>query len=98
MAIDASLYIGFDTFIAKYIAGVKDSFTIKYPENDISMVKIYTNKDLDNIYGLDKSKGTLYVFGKDGQYLKQIRSSDLKKATILSYTKMGYFFLTKQRS
>lgn len=79
LAIDASLYIGFDTFIAKYIAGVKDSFTIKYPENDISMVKIYTNKDLDDIYGLDKSKGILYIFGKDGQYIKQIRSADLKK-------------------
>ena len=80
LAIDASLYIGFDTFIAKYITGVKDSFTIKYPENDISLVKIYTNKDLDNIYGLDKSKGILYVFGKDGQYIKQIRSADLKKS------------------
>lgn len=97
LAIDASLYIGFDTFIAKYIAGVKDSFTIRYPENDISLVKIYTNKDLDNIYGLDKSKGTLYIFGKDGQYIKQIRSSDLKKSDDFVVYKNIVYFLNQTK-
>ncbi|MBI4973334.1 hypothetical protein HZC27_01860 [Candidatus Roizmanbacteria bacterium] len=97
LAIDSSLYIGFDTFIAKYIAGVKDSFTIKYPESDISLVKIYTNKDLDNIYGLDKSKGTLYIFGKDGQYIKQIRSSDLNKTDDFVVYKNSVYLLNQTK-
>lgn len=97
LAIDASLYIGFDTFIAKYISGVKDSFTIRYPENDISLVKIYTNKDLDNIYGLDKSKGILYIFGKDGQYIKQVRSSDMKKSDDFVVYKNSVYLLNQTK-
>jgi hypothetical protein len=97
LAIDASLYIGFDTFIAKYVSGVKDSFTIKYPENSISLVKIYTDKDLDNIYGLDKSKGILYVFGKDGRYVKQIRSSDLRKTDDFVVYKNSAYLLNQAK-
>lgn len=97
LAIDASLYVGFDTFIAKYISGVKDSFTIRYPENDISLVKIYTNKDLDNIYGLDKAKGIMYIFGKDGQYIKQIRSSDLKKSDDFIVYKNSVYLLNQTK-
>lgn len=97
LAIDASLYIGFDTFIAKYISGVKDSFTIRYPENDISLVKIYTNRDLENIYGLDKSKGTLYIFGKDGQYIKQIRSPDLKRSDDFVVYKNSAYLLNQTK-
>jgi len=80
LAIDSALYIGFNDRIVKYTSGVRDEFKTSYPNNEFVLDKIYTDKDLDKVYVLDKGKSSLYVLGKSGAYEKEINSSVFGKA------------------
>ncbi|NMB84146.1 hypothetical protein GYA28_02550 [Candidatus Roizmanbacteria bacterium] len=80
LAIDSSLYIGLDESVVKYTAGERDGFKTDYPEENVVVKKVVTNKDLDKVYVWDKNKG-VYILDKNGSYERQIRSSSLAKAT-----------------
>ncbi len=79
-AIDGSIYIAFDSAIIKYTSGVRDAFQNSFPDKDIAIEKIYTNKELERVYIWDKQKGTIYILEKKGVYERQIVSDILKKA------------------
>jgi hypothetical protein len=81
LAIDSSLYISLKSEIVKFTAGVKDDFATSFPDPTINIAKVYTNKDIEKVYALDKTKGSLYVLGKNGTYEREIKSSILVKAT-----------------
>jgi len=81
LSIDSALYIGFPDFITKYSAGVREEFKTSYPDSNIKLEKVFTSVDLEKVYGWDKSKGVIYVLGKNGTYEKQIGASILKTAS-----------------
>lgn len=84
LAIDASVYIGLQGRILKYVSGVQDTFNTSFPEENSKLTKIFTSKDLEKVYGWDKDKGALYVIDKTGTYERQIDSSVLKNAADLA--------------
>lgn len=79
--IDSAVYIGFPDFIIKYKSGVREEFKTSYPDNNVKLEKIYTDIDLQKVYGWDKKNGVIYVLGKNGTYERQIEASILKIAT-----------------
>lgn len=81
LVIDSAIYLGFSNYIGKYISGVRDEFKTSFPEDNVSLTKVFTNKDLDKVYAWDKGHGVIYVLAKNGAYEKQIRSSIITKAS-----------------
>lgn len=80
LAIDSSIYVGFNDHIEKYSAGQKDEFKTDFPLSSIQLGKIFTSKDLEKVYVRDKEKGSLYVLDKSGAYQKEIQISSFDKA------------------
>ena len=81
LMIDSAVYIGFPDFIVKYKSGVREEFKTSYPDSNVKLEKIYTDINLQKIYGWDKKNGVIYVLGKNGTYERQIGAPILKTAT-----------------
>ena len=81
LSIDSSVYIGLENNVLKYAGGAPETFGMKLPKKDFSINKIYTNKDVSNIFVWDKKNSSVYVISKDGQYQKAIQSSSFAKAS-----------------
>ncbi len=79
--IDSSLYIGFRDYIFKFTSGLRDGFKTTYPDESVNLVKIFTDKNFEQILAWDKSKGTIYILDKDGAYDKQISSKMILSGT-----------------
>jgi hypothetical protein len=79
MAIDGSVYLSASDFIVKFTAGLRDGFSMSLPDSQVKFNKIFTNQNLEKVYGWDKEKGTIYVMAKDGQYQEQINSKILSQ-------------------
>lgn len=91
LAIDSSVYIGLQDLVLKYTAGERDGFKTSFPDENVDLTKIFTNKDTEKVYGWDKSKGIIYVLGKDGSYERQINSAILSKGNdFIVYDKNAY--------
>ncbi len=97
LAIDSSVYISLDHSIVKYTGGLQDSFSTSFPSDKVSVTKLYTNKDLDKVYTWDKSKGSIFVIGKDGQYEKEVKSSLLKTADDFTVYDNAVYVLIKEK-
>jgi len=93
MAIDASVYISFADYIVKFTAGLRDAFKTDYPEDKVSLNKVFTNKDLEKVYAWDKTKGTVYILSKSGVYERQINSAIIAKAEDLVIYERNIFLL-----
>lgn len=96
MAIDGSIYLGFSDYILKYTSGVKESFKANLPQK-AKIDKIYTNKNLEKLFGWSKEEGIIFVFSKDGNYERQIYSSILKKASDMVVFKDKIFILWQNK-
>jgi hypothetical protein len=81
LAIDGSIYLAGDSIMVKYTSGTRDGFKVNLPDDKVNMKKIFTNKDLEKVYGWDKDRGTVYVMGKNGDYQEQINSKILSTGT-----------------
>lgn len=80
LSIDVAIYINLNDSILKYLSGQPQDFAANLPESDIALSKVYAAKDNDNVYGIDKAKGILYSWTKDGgSYVKQIQSAAFVK-------------------
>jgi len=93
LAINIALYIGLPDRVFKYLSGVKQDFQLAFPVDTdaLSLTKVITYKDEDNIYIWEKGKGILYTFGKEGGYQYQIQSPYLSKATdVVVYKNNAY--------
>lgn len=93
LSIDQSIYVGQSDKISKFTSGARDDFNTTYPEDNISIIKVYTARDLDKVYVWDKNKGSVYVLGKNGMYEKQITSTAFNKANDLVVYKDSIFIL-----
>ncbi len=82
LAIDGSIWIlTQDGKILKYTKGEQDNFAITgldKPLNNPS--KIFTNRDIDNLYILDKGNGRIVKLDKNGAYQSQHNTDILNNA------------------
>lgn len=94
LAIDSSVYISQGKEVIKYTAGDSENFNTSFPEDDVQLHKIVTNKDLEKIYAWDKNKGVIYILNKTGSYERQVRSSLLTKADdLVIFDEQVYFLI-----
>ncbi|MFA5770646.1 MAG: hypothetical protein WC894_04095 [Patescibacteria group bacterium] len=77
LSIDGSVYLAGDMVMFKYTSGLRDGFKVNLPDGNINTTKIFTNKDLEKVYGWDKKRGTIYIMGKNGDYQEQVNSKIL---------------------
>lgn len=97
LAIDASLYLGGGNSIIKFTSGLRDGFKLSLPQADFSFTKVFTTKNLDEVYAWDKGQGVVYVMDKDGEFISQISSDILSKGTdIVVYNKLIYVLLNNK--
>lgn len=81
IAIDASVYLSLKDSILKFTRGEPDTFTTVFPNNNISIEKLYTDQETEKVYAWDKINATLYILSKNGAYERQIKASVLAKAS-----------------
>ncbi len=77
LTIDGSVYLAGDSVMFKFTSGLQDGFETNLPDSSASINKIFTSKDLEKLYGWDKSKGIIYIMGKNGDYQEQVNSKIL---------------------
>ncbi len=94
MAIDSSIYLGFSDYLLKYTTGIKDSFNISFPVTNIQINKIYTDKNLEQLFVWDKKNASIYLFSKKGEYQQTIKSSFLAQANDFVVYKRKIFLLS----
>ena len=82
MAIDGSIYIlSSDGSIKKYLRGTEQSFEVTGLKKALSgPSKIWTERDIDNIYILDKGNSRVVVINKEGAFQSEYSSSLIKNA------------------
>jgi hypothetical protein len=97
LAIDSAIYIGFSQSILKFISGVKEDFKNNFPNKNLTIKKIYTDKELSKVYVFDKKNGLIYVLTKNGDYQQQISSEVIKKASDFVVYKDKIFLLLKNK-
>lgn len=97
MAIDGSIYVCFSDYVAKYVSGIRDEFKPNFPNDQLSLTKVFTNKTSDQVYVWDKDHATVYVFSKNGEYEKQIKSSILSSAIDLVVYGNAIYLLSGQK-
>jgi len=97
LTIDGSLYIGFSKFIQKFTSGIKELFKNNFPNKNIQIEKIYTDREISKIYVWDKSNGLIYILKKDGEYQGQISSNIINTATDFIVYNNKLLFLNKNK-
>ncbi len=97
LAIDSSIYLGFNDHILKYTAGIPDDFKTAFSEKGINIKKIFTSKDVEKVYGWDKPKSVIYVINKDGTYEREINSSIISKADDFVVSDTSAYVLVKEK-
>lgn len=95
LAIDSSVYVGFEDRVMKFVSGFRDSFNTSFPEEDPILTKTLTNADLEKVYAWSKSKGAIYIINKTGSYERQINSSILSKASDIEIYKNDAYVLSE---
>lgn len=97
IAIDSSIYVGLPERILKFTSGLTDGFQTEFPEEDVTLSKVMTDKESEKLYAWDKKKGVIYILSKNGSYERQVRSSILTKITdIVTYEENAYLLLNEK--
>jgi len=97
LAIDSSIYIGFSQSISKFTRGIKEEFKNNFPNKNLTINKIYTDKEINKVYVWDKENGLIYVLTKTGEYQEQIFSTIFKKASDFVVYKNKIFLLLRNK-
>lgn len=80
MAIDGAIYIVSGKSLYKYFQGKKEDFSVKLPVEEYTFDFIYTNKEIDNIYLLDKKASKIYIVDKGkGEIREQLFNPAISK-------------------
>lgn len=97
IAIDSAVYLSLQDRIVKYLAGAKEVFKVVFPNENIHLDQVFTNKDLEKVYAWDKNNGVIYILTKNGTYEKQIKSNILSKAQDLVFYDNSAYVLAGQK-
>jgi hypothetical protein len=92
-SIDGSVYLAGDSTMFKFTSGLQDAFKTNLPDGNINVTKIFTNRDLEKVYGWDKKRGAVYIMGKNGDYQEQINSKILSTGSDFTVYKNYIFVL-----
>lgn len=80
-AVDGSFYVALgDNKVEKYTSGIGQSFDIK-TDKQFEVTQILTNELTDNVFVFDKPNSKILIFGKDGEYKREILSGYLSQAS-----------------
>ncbi len=81
MAIDGAIYIASGSRLYRYFQGRREGFSIKLPVEEYYFDYIYTDRDTDNLYLLDKEASKIYVVSKEGgEVQEQVSHPSISKA------------------
>src|SRR3989344_221548 len=99
ISIDSALYLASGNKIIKYLAGVKDEFSLDLPNDSHSFAAVFTDVETNKVYILDKENAKVYILSKNGQYEKQIESSIIKSADdfVVSESQKAIYILIKDK-
>ncbi len=96
-AIDSSVYVGLPERILKFTSGLIDGFQTEFPEEDVMLSKVMTDKESEKLYAWDKKKGVIYVLSKNGSYERQVKSALLTKAKdIVTHGENAYLLISEK--
>jgi DNA-binding beta-propeller fold protein YncE len=84
-SIDGDIWMGTEGGqILRFASGRVEDYTIVgLPDSFSSSLQVVTRENLDSIYVLEPAKNRLVVLTKEGQFLREIKSSSLGAATSL---------------
>lgn len=83
-----------ETALSNLLLELRDGFKLNLPQANFNFAKVFTTKDLDEVYAWDKGQGIVYVMNKDGEFVNQISSDILSKGSdIVVYNKSIYVLL-----
>jgi len=93
LAVNGNLYLSVGDKIKRFEGGVEVLWSLKgQPEGGEDFTIIYTDSDLDEIFVLNAALNQIWVFNKEGFYVKQIRLVD--NAVISDFAlKSGIFYI-----
>lgn len=74
MTIDGSIYISTTSSINKFLSGARESFKTDLPTDSPEFSDIYTDRDIEQVYVLDRKNSAVYILSKEGKYQRQIQS------------------------
>lgn len=97
LAIDSSVYIAIGDVVAKYTSGSREDIKTDFPDEDVTLDKVYTNADIEKVYAWNKAAGSIYILGKNGAYEKQVKSSILTKADDFTVFEDAAYILSGQK-
>lgn len=80
ITIDSSIYIATKSTLYKFLSGVQDAFSPKFPQEEPQFDYVYSDAESDNMYALDKKHAAVYIMNKVGEYKKQIQADIFAKA------------------
>ncbi|NTU46463.1 hypothetical protein HGA88_02455 [Candidatus Roizmanbacteria bacterium] len=90
-AIDSSIYVSTPEKVVKYTSGLSEDFKTTYPSDSVSIEKVITGKDTEQVYAWDKQNSVVYVLEKNGTYVRQVTSKIFGKATdVVAYKTNTY--------
>ncbi len=80
IAIDENIYLASDSTVTKFFRGKQQTFSMEETSEPLKIAKILTNKEMQNIYILDRQNGRVAEFGKDGALQNQYVSAEFYEA------------------
>jgi|GEM_PF-650196 len=97
MSIDGSVYISTTDSVQKYLSGVREQFSPEFPSEKTEFDDIYTDRDTEQLFVLDKKNAAVYILTKEGEYQRQIQSSVFAKADAMFVYDNKIFTLNNEK-
>lgn len=98
MAIDGSIYIVSNDKVYKYYQGKRQDFSVKLPVENYNFDFIYTDKDLDFLYLLDKKSSKVYIVNKEsGNFEEQVSNKIFSRASGFFVYKRNIYVLVDDK-
>jgi hypothetical protein len=94
-AIDGDIWLGTQVGeIKKFASGRQEEFTVAgLPDPLSSPVSVFTKPDMENLYVLEPQKSRVVILNKNGEFLREIKSSTLAASTAIAASeKSGKIF------
>jgi len=94
MAINENLFLANGNEILKFFRGTKQDFSIEETTTPIKPYKIWTKRDNENLYILDKNNSRIIKLDKEGKIINQYYNAEIAQAqdfTVNEEKKIVYF-------
>ena len=79
MAVNENIYITDGQNIWKFLRGKKQDFAVEQTATPLSIDRLYTKQDSQNLYVLDKTNSRIIKLGVDGNILAQYYQPEISQ-------------------